>query len=194
MKDYKRLTDRVIAEMLRNTEEESWDSDNIEAQCYIRLAEIEDKIERDELDYVADRDKQIACLTAENDNFTVELEVAQRDIDNLTRTLEEANDEIKALEAENAELRARLEKAEELPAKVGDRVFYIIGFAPDFAPAAVEEFEIEEILIQKSTTIFRLIGVDTGIKTVVFLSWYNKRWFTELEAAEARLKELGGRR
>lgn len=94
------------------------------------------------------------------------------------------------LEAENAELRARLEKAVELPAKVGDRVFYINGFAPDFAPAAVEEFEIEEILIQKSTTIFRLIGVDTGIKTVVFLSWYNKRWFTELEAAEARLKEI----
>lgn len=49
MKDYKRLTDRVIAEMLRNTKEESWDSDNLEAQCYIRLAELEDKIERGEL-------------------------------------------------------------------------------------------------------------------------------------------------
>ena len=42
---YERLTDRKIAEMLRNTEGESWDSDNIEAQCYIRLAELEDKIE-----------------------------------------------------------------------------------------------------------------------------------------------------
>ena len=49
MKDYKRLTDKAIAEMLRNTEEESWDSDNIEAQCYIRLAELEDKIESGEL-------------------------------------------------------------------------------------------------------------------------------------------------
>lgn len=49
MKDYKRLTDKVIAEMLRNTEGESWDSDNIEAQCYIRLAELEDKIERGEI-------------------------------------------------------------------------------------------------------------------------------------------------
>ena len=48
MKDYKRLTDRVIAEMLRNTEGGSWDSDNIEAQCYNRLAELEDKIERGE--------------------------------------------------------------------------------------------------------------------------------------------------
>lgn len=46
---YKRLTDRVIAEMLRNTEGESWDSDNIEAQCYIRLAELEDKIESGEI-------------------------------------------------------------------------------------------------------------------------------------------------
>ena len=46
---YDRLTDREIAEMLRNTEEESWDSDNIEAQCYIRLAELEDKIESREL-------------------------------------------------------------------------------------------------------------------------------------------------
>lgn len=42
---YERMTDRKIAEMLRNTEGESWDSDNIEAQCYIRLAELEDKIE-----------------------------------------------------------------------------------------------------------------------------------------------------
>ena len=49
MKDYKRLTDKAIAEMLINTEGESWDSDNIEAQCYIRLAELEDKIERGEL-------------------------------------------------------------------------------------------------------------------------------------------------
>lgn len=46
---YERLTDRILAEMLINTEGESWDSDNIEAQCYIRLAELEDKIERGEL-------------------------------------------------------------------------------------------------------------------------------------------------
>lgn len=46
---YERLTDRKIAEMLRNTEGESWDSDNVEAQCYIRLAELEDKIESGEL-------------------------------------------------------------------------------------------------------------------------------------------------
>ena len=42
---YERLTDRETAEMLKNTEGESWDSDLAEAQRYIRLAELEDKIE-----------------------------------------------------------------------------------------------------------------------------------------------------
>lgn len=49
MKGYKRLTDREIAERLKNTVEKSWDSDSLEAQCYIRLAELENKIERGEL-------------------------------------------------------------------------------------------------------------------------------------------------
>lgn len=40
--------------------------------------------------------KDYAKLTAENDNLTVELEVAQRDVDNLTRTLEECTEEFKA--------------------------------------------------------------------------------------------------
>ena len=46
---YERLTDRKIAETLKNTVEKSWDSDSLEAQCYIRLAELEDKIEVGEL-------------------------------------------------------------------------------------------------------------------------------------------------
>lgn len=52
--------------------------------------------------------KEFTRLTEENDSLTVELEIAQRDVENLTRTLDEANDEIKALEAENAELREKL--------------------------------------------------------------------------------------
>ena len=76
MKDYKRLTDKAIAEMLRNTEGESWDSDNIEAQCYIRLTELEDKIESGEIDYVADRDKEIARLTSENASLRARLDKA----------------------------------------------------------------------------------------------------------------------
>lgn len=157
---YERLTDRKIAEMLRNTEGESWDSDNIEAQCYIRLAELEDKIESGELDYVADSKseqtitdlliefdemgfapttvcenpeqyaidwrervrKEFTRLTDENDNLTVELEVAQRDVENLTRTLDEANDEIKALKAENEELKAAISKMETVEARLQNAV------------------------------------------------------------------------
>lgn len=83
-----------------------------------------------------------------------------------------------------------LEKTVELPVKIGDRVFCIIGLDP-----AVEEFEVEEIKIQKQNptfAIFRFIGIDTGIKIAGFLSEYGKRWFTELESAEARLTELKG--
>lgn len=42
---YKRLTDSETAVMLKNTEGSSWDSEDMEAQRYIRLAELEDKIE-----------------------------------------------------------------------------------------------------------------------------------------------------
>lgn len=41
---YKRLTDSETAVMLKNTEGSSWDSEDMEAQRYIRLAELEDKI------------------------------------------------------------------------------------------------------------------------------------------------------
>ena len=46
---YERLTDREIAKTLKNTVKKNWESDSLEAQCYIRLAEIEDKIESGEL-------------------------------------------------------------------------------------------------------------------------------------------------
>ena len=66
--------------------------------------------------------KEFARLTAENDNLTVELEVAQRDVENLTRTLDESNDEIKALESENAELRATLSKMETVEKELRERL------------------------------------------------------------------------
>lgn len=46
MSEYKRLTDSVTAVMLKNTEGSSWDSEDMEAQRYIRLAELENKIEQ----------------------------------------------------------------------------------------------------------------------------------------------------
>lgn len=59
-----------------------------------RLGELEDKIENGEIDYVADRDKQIARLTAENAELRATLS---------------------KMETVEKELRARLDKAVELP-------------------------------------------------------------------------------
>ena len=42
---YERLTDSETAIMLKNTKGLSWEEDDIETQRYIRLAELEDKIE-----------------------------------------------------------------------------------------------------------------------------------------------------
>lgn len=61
--------------------------------------------------------EEIATLKAENEDLTVKNEVLQRDVENLTRTLEEGGEEYKALQEENEELRVRLENAVELPYK-----------------------------------------------------------------------------
>lgn len=115
MKDYKRLTDRVTAEMLRNTEGESWDSDNVEAQCYIRLAELEDKIERGEIDYVATvkPEQTIIDLLTEFDEMgfaptTLHPDPEQYAID----WRERARKEFTRLTAENDNLTVELEVAQ----------------------------------------------------------------------------------
>ena len=136
---YERLTDRIIAEMLINTEGESWDSDNIEAQCYIRLAELEDKIESGELDYVADSktEQTITDLLIEFDEMGFAPTTVCPNLEQYaTEWRERVRKEFARLTAENAELRAtlskmetvekelreRLEKAVELPCKIGDEV------------------------------------------------------------------------
>ena len=87
---------------------------------------------------------------------------------------------------EKSALRERLEKAIELPVKIGDRVFYIVGLSP-----TIEECEVEEIVIERTNptfAVFRFRRIDTGIKATGFLSDYGKRWFTSREAADAHLK------
>ena len=74
------------------------------------------------------------------------------------------------IEAENAELRARLEKAVELP--FGNRVWFI-----------VEDGEGEESYI---------ISKPTGLLTVDELYEIGKKYFTTRAAAEKRLAELKG--
>ena len=111
-------------------------------------------------------------------------------LDGIKLYSEAGAEEIKRLKAENAALRNRLEKAVELPVKIGDRVFCIVGLEP-----AVEEFEVVAIKLQRSNLpyiLFEFQGIDVGYKTAGWLSEYGKKWFTELEAAEARLKERQG--
>ena len=59
MSDYQRLTIREFAGITGDA-------------IYNRLAELEDKIERGEIDYVSDRDKEITRLTAENQRLREE--------------------------------------------------------------------------------------------------------------------------
>lgn len=80
-----------------------------------RLVEIEDKIERDEIDYVSDRGKEIARLTAEIQRLREEAaeqkSIAAHEHATQMEWFRIACD----YKAENNELRARLEKAVELP-------------------------------------------------------------------------------
>ena len=65
MKGYERLTDKDIEVTLNCNAFE----DNTRFFCYAhRLWELENKIESGEIDYVADKDKEIARLTAANWN------------------------------------------------------------------------------------------------------------------------------
>lgn len=100
---------------------------------------------------------------------------------------------ISLLEAENAQLRARLEKAVELPCKVGDTIFYVQYFCDykgcnsttqQFCCGCKEMIEREKrkekyVICEKSFALkdFEKIG---------------KKYFTTREAAESRLAELKG--
>lgn len=70
---YERITNKETAETLKNTIEKNWDNYRIETQCYIRLAELEDKIESGqlvELPYAPDRIEvgETRILQSEFDN------------------------------------------------------------------------------------------------------------------------------
>lgn len=83
--------------------------------AYMRLHELEDKIEHGEIDYVSDRDKEIARLTAENQRLREEAAEQKSIAAHEHATQMEWFGVACDYKAENAELRARLEKAVELP-------------------------------------------------------------------------------
>lgn len=88
------------------------------------------------------------------------------------------------LQAENAALRARLEKAVEIPCKVGDKVYEIIE--GEVQGERVENYRIDNM------GIWVTVQLKFGTSTILLNE--ARKIFLTREAAEARLKELGGRR
>ena len=104
---------------------------------------------------------------------------------------EQALSLIKELQSENAGLKERLEKkAVELPCRVGDKVYCIHGMSnPEML-----EWQVNEIRITDHNYMLQLGRAGTKDYRNEASQFYGKWWFTELEAAEARLAELKGRK
>ena len=88
------------------------------------------------------------------------------------------------LQAENAPLRERLGKAVEIPCKVGDKVYEIIE--GEVQGERVENYRIDNM------GIWVTVQLKFGTSTILLNE--ARKIFLTREAAEARLKELGGRR
>ena len=97
------------------------------------------------------------------------------------------------LKAENAALRERLEKAVELPCKVGDTIFYVQYFC-DYkgCDSTTQQFCCgckEMIEREKHKEKYVICEKPFVLKD---LEKIGKKYFTTREAAEARLAELKG--
>lgn len=93
-------------------------------------------------------------------------------------------EEIRRLETENAALRERLDKAVELPCRVGDKLYEIIE--GEVQGKRVENYRIDNM------GIWVTVQLKFGTSTILLNE--ARKIFLTREAAEARLKELGGRR
>ena len=118
-------------------------------------------------------------------------------IENLKCVIADISEQCELLKAENAELKARLENAVDLPCKVGDNI-YVRYYNNKEKRHCVE---VERV----SKTNFNITnGILSGtVYTYDFskrheedncynVRDYNKKWFTDRVAAEARLEELKG--
>lgn len=90
---------------------------------------------------------------------------------------------IEKLQAENAELRARLECSIEFPCKVGDTIYYINPYKEQ---PKIDEFKVRSLC--KDNFYGKMIYIDNG---EFFFAKTDGLFFTRAEA-EARLKELKG--
>ena len=223
MKDYKRLTDKYYpCVVCKNGKclEQQYDCEEREVcEAWNRLFQLENKIERGEIDYVADSktEQTITDLLIEFDEMgfaptTVCPNAEQYAID----WRERVRKEFARLTDENAELRARLDKAVEFPCKVGDKV-YGVGFTDCEDGHTTNEKKKRQIFnvcmkmggtcekckyslpaIEEFTCTHIQLGA-CGIygQSVLIVGDRNENYtennvFTTREAAEARLAELKG--
>mgnify|MGYP005799057413 CR=1 FL=1 len=100
----------------------------------------------------------------------------------LKRKEDDLVEQIEQLKAENAELRERLDKAVELPCKIGDKLYYVNKYT---RVPRIETYDIRAIGIEGNEPYIRLFAD----KDWVF-GRSDEDVFFNREAAEARLKEL----
>lgn len=107
----------------------------------------------------------------------------------LGEIVDAAEKRLNELKSENAVLCERLEKkAVELPCRVGDKVYCIHRMSnPEML-----EWQVNEIRITDHNYMLQLGRAGTKDYRNEASQFYGKWWFTELEAAEARLTELKG--
>lgn len=248
MKDYERLTEKGKPKYC-----EKLKSGIANWEAILRLSNLEDKIESGEIDYVADKDKEIARLTEENarlkkekiclniaeDNGVfvcseckfatlndyrlklnkqicgllrlngdnVSLYAAQRikeleaenelliaenaKIDEYKCVIADISEQCEELEAENAELHARLEKAVILPCKVGDTVYWIEKWRTE---PQIDEYTVHGFMIDTTNekVCIRVKLDKDGFFVPLVGEYKDKQLFFDRAKAEARLAELRG--
>lgn len=218
MKDYERLTNPNLEEYypkhdfclgcehFENHTCKRWNGNcaNYEDfnRVYDRLFDLEDKIERGEIDYVADKDKEIARLTEENESlskpftdgkcvYLSDSEPAEGCVQSPCPNYKPVEDILK----ENAELHARLSKAVELKVNVRDTLYMPWKHNGIYEIATLEILEIrvgDEVKyitdIESDDEVF-LYKYKCGIFSD---EDFDNMVFTDSAKAEARLAELKG--
>lgn len=190
MKDYERLTEKSIGcfkYTLKDHKPKAGEFNDYEAfynysTAVKILGELEDKIESGE---IVDRNAYLDYLMSTKNVSEVTNKEIEFFAKHNARVREYVDAEISRLTAENDKLRARLQNAIELPCKVGDKIYNILGLEP-------MEWEVEKIMLVKDGYFLQCGHKGTDDFMVVSNKEYGEWWFTDRIKAEAKLKEKGG--
>lgn len=205
MKDYKRLTERdefgnadiigLSTEKLYS--ELCFSETHLLTKALNKLADLEDKIESGEIDYVADSktEQTITDLLIEFDEMGFAPTTVCPNLEQYaTEWRERVRKEFARLTAENAALQKRLDSAIELPCKVGDTVYSVFEFPNEKTVLKGTCKHININICSGFPEIFIKLVFETNEQ--LFLRTYSgndlNNIFLLRSAAEARLEELKG--